>query len=181
MFLYQQNTTVTNGYLESFLSSQSMERYGSICYFVLRDFWQTIENYNSLILIVLISFHPLPCLTLRPPHPHRHPIPPSVSFSAWMFGRKGSWSCRPVLYIRCQASDRDSGLWVNNLTASTEDILLVKWSPHYFRWKETKRQRSKQFQSFTIVLQCKGLHLFESRGQKIKLHIKSNNFFLNYF
>ena len=60
-----------------------------------------------------------------------------LSFSAWTFGRQGGGRCRPALYIRCQASDRDSGLWVNNLTASTEDILSVKWSLHYSRWKET--------------------------------------------
>lgn len=135
-------------------------------------YWgKTIENFNSLILS--LSFHPIPScplisfplllppflsfscptsssrLSLPPllvPPPLSPPSSRSLSFSAWTFGRESGGCCRPVLYIRCQASDRDSGLWVNTLTASTEDILSVKWSLHYSRWKErgtqTERKRS---------------------------------------
>lgn len=145
------------------------------------------DYLESYILIVSLSFHH-PCFllvlsllsssspsslapairpiwSLPPPHP---PLP--LSFSVWTFGREGGGRCRPVLYIRCQASDRDSGLWVNTLTASTEDILSVKWSLHYSRWKETERQRSRESHLFTMspVLPCKGLHLFEIWGQRVK-------------
>lgn len=151
-------TKVCHGSPEIFLSSQSMKTYCSVCVTLrlcserlLTHYWelQLTHSYSPpLISPLTTSFlSPLP-LPFAPSNPTSTPTltaTPSLplSFSAWMFGREGGWSCRPVLYIRCQASDRDSGLWVNTLTASTEDILLVKWSLHYFRWKETQRQEEK--------------------------------------
>lgn len=46
--------------------------------------------------------------------------------TGWEGGAIGHFSILDV-------SDTDSGLWVNTLTASTEDILSVKWSLHYCR------------------------------------------------
>lgn len=137
---------------------------------------------HPVSLFPLAPFHPT--FTPHYPTPSLLPLALPLSFSAWTFGRGGGGRCRPVLYIRCQASDRDSGLWVNTLTASTEDILSVKWSLHYSRWKETgketERQRSEESHAFTIalVLQCKGLHLFTIGGQEVKMHLQAFQLFL---
>lgn len=140
---------VTEMQLWDVVSVQYVKLHLSAC----RPLTSSPHSLPPFISVLAPPVRPHLTLLLLPIAFHLSPPPSSLSLIPWTFGREGSWCCRPVLYIRCQASDRDSGLWVNTLTASTEDILSVKWSLHYSRLKkrrQEKRQRGRGARSLIV-------------------------------